>query len=129
MMRGMIRLMDACSSGLRLLRRLAALAVLGAAALSAPVSAQIVQRAVPDNTLRATIAPVTDMIVSLDGSQVLLSPSAQIRDWNNFIIVPSALPPGGALADYQVDANGQLTRVWLLTPEEAARKKNPPASP
>jgi hypothetical protein len=85
--------------------------------------AQIVTRVIPDDTRRATISHLQDMYVSVDGTPALLSPGALIRDRNNLIIVPSALPREGALAEYAVDAGGQINRVWLLTSEEAARDK------
>lgn len=86
-------------------------------------TAQILTRAIPDDTRRATISFVQDMYVSVNGTPVQLAPGALIRDQSNLIIVPSALPQGGALAEYGLDGNGQIFRVWLLTPEEAARNR------
>jgi len=111
-------------------RLLAIFTLLGAAVLAAaPAISQTIQRPIPDETKRATIAYVSGMMVTLDGQQKLLSAAAQIRDQNNRIIVPSALPPGESVADYLLDFNGQISRVWLLTPQEAARKKAAPAKP
>jgi hypothetical protein len=77
-------------------------------------------RQIPDTALRGVIRHVQSLVVSIDGTPISLSPGSNIRDTNNFIIVPTALPPAGALADYLVDVNGQIHRVWLLTPQEAA---------
>ena len=97
------------------------LAVLAAA----PALAQ--SRPIPDDAKRGVMSHVQDMLVSIDGTTMRLAPGANIRDRNNFIIVPTALPAGGALADYTLDANGQVFRAWLLTEEEATRpKKKPP---
>jgi hypothetical protein len=51
----------------------------------------------------------------------MLAPGAVIRDQKNLIIVPTGLPAGGAWAGYVLDRNGQIFRVWLLTPEEQSR--------
>ena len=77
-------------------------------------------RQIPDTALRGVIRHVQSLVVSIDGTPVSLSPGSNIRDTNNLIIVPNALPPAGALAGYLLDVNGQIHRVWLLTPQEAA---------
>lgn len=86
-------------------------------------AAQIITRTIPDNTRRATISPLQGMYVSVDGTPALLAPGALIRDHSNLIIVPSALPREGSVAEYALDGNGQVFRVWLLTAEEAAQDR------
>jgi len=111
-------------------RLLAIFTLLGAGVFAvAPALSQTIQRPIPDETKRAAIAYSSGMMVTIDGQQTLLSAAAQIRDQSNLVIVPSALPPGGAVADYLLDFNGQVSRVWLLTPQEAARKKAAPVKP
>ena len=111
-------------------RLLAVFTLLGSVAVGlAPAYSQPIQRQIPDDAKRATIVYVGDMVVALDGRQILLSASAQIRNQNNLIIVPSALPSEGAMAEYILDGNSQLSRVWLLTPQEAVRRKNAPSKP
>ena len=90
-------------------------------------AAQAQLRTLPDNTLRGVMSHVQDVIVSVDGKALRISAGGNIRDRNNLIIVPSALPPGGALADYVLDMNGQISRAWLLTDEEARRPRKKPA--
>ena len=80
-------------------------------------------RNIPDSAKRAVIAYAGGMTITLNAMPTLLAPGANIRNQNNFIIVPSALPEGGALADYTVDFSGQVFRVWLLTQEEAERPR------
>ena len=82
-------------------------------------------RALPADTESGTIRHIQGMTVSIDGKPMQLAPGATIRGQNNLIIVPTALPPGGAAAEYLVDASGQISRVWLVTPEEAARERAP----
>ena len=54
-----------------------------------------------------------------------LAPGATIRDQRNLAIVPVAIPHEGAWAAFTLDPNGQISQVWLLTPEELelARKR------
>ena len=90
--------------------------------------AQAQSRTIPDDSLRGVFSHVQDMLVSVDGTTHRIAAGGNIRDRSNLIIVPSALPPGGALADYILDANGQILRVWLLTDTEARRVKNKPGA-
>ena len=96
-------------------------ALLAALLLASGAFAQL--RTIPDEAKRGSIRHVREMLVAIDGNEMLLSPSATIRDRLNLIIVPSALPAFDVEADYIVDANGQVLRVWLITPEEAARPR------
>ena len=48
-----------------------------------------------------------------------LSPGAQIRDVNNRIVLPGAVS-GVYTVRALIDNNGQVHRVWILTPEELA---------
>ncbi len=82
-------------------------------------------RSLPADTESGTIRHVQGMTVSINGKPMQLAPGATIRARNNLIIVPTALPPEGAAAEYLLDANGQITRVWLVSPEEAARERPP----
>ena len=64
---------------------------------------------------------VRDVIVEIDGAQARLSPGAQIRNTDNRILLPSALPQDSLLVKYLADPAGQVHRVWILTQEEAAK--------
>lgn len=88
-----------------------------ATVLSAGALAQV--RQIPDHARRGTIVHVQDAIVEIDGQRMRMSAGAQARGPNNLIIVPMSLPPG-ALVKYTLDGTGQIHRVWVLTPEEAA---------
>ncbi len=104
--------------------RLIAVAAITLAAGSA--AAQL--RTIPDDSKRGVIRHVQELMVSIDGKNVLMAPGGNIRDRNNFIIVPTALPPAGALVDYVLDMNGQVFRAWILSEEEARRPKKSPAT-
>jgi hypothetical protein len=88
-----------------------------------PAWAQL--RPLPDNAERGFIRHVQETIVSIDGRKMRLAPGATIRNQQNMIVVPMSLPPEGAVAEYQVDPQGQIARVWLLTPEERKRPRKP----
>jgi hypothetical protein len=88
--------------------------LLAAAALAQP-------RSFPEDAKRGYIQHVREMTVTLNGNQATLAPGAVIHNQNNLIIMPTALPPNGAWAGYVVDGNGEISRVWLLTPEEQSQ--------
>jgi hypothetical protein len=58
----------------------------------------------------------------VDGARLQLSAGAQIRDASNRIVVPTQLPPDSVVC-YVLDGMGQVHRVWILTPEEAAERR------
>lgn len=97
--------------------RHAALILLLAAATGAAL-AQL--RTVPAQAKRATLSHVEGMTVELDGKRTQLAAGAQIRDERNMILVPAAVPPG-VLVKYQLDIQGMVWRVWILSPQEAAQ--------
>jgi hypothetical protein len=101
-----------------------AFAVVGALTLASPVFAQL--RSIPDDAKRGQLRFVREMIVDIDGSQARLSPGSQIRNIDNRIVLPSALPQDSLLVKYLVDASGQVHRVWILTQEEAAKPDKKP---
>ena len=97
-------------------RRLLALLI---CALALPLTAMAQARQIPDAAKRGNIVHVQATIVEIDGQQMHLSPSAQIRSQQDLLIVPMSLPRG-ALVKYTFDGTGQIHRVWVLTPAEAA---------
>ena len=109
----------------RPLPALAAIAAFAAALLGAgPAFAQF--RPIPDDAKRGEIRPVREMVVEIDGKQMLLSPGSQIRGPENRIILPTALPQAPQLVKYVVDREGLVHRVWILTQEEAAKPDKKP---
>jgi hypothetical protein len=99
-----------------MIRRCIAFALLaGCATLSL---AQL--RTIPEDAKRGTMRHVQEMTVDIDGTQQQLAAGAQIRDTENRIVVPTAVPPG-TLVKYRLDGEGRIWRVWFLTPQEAAQ--------
>ena len=103
-------------------RRAAYLALLSAL-LVAPVVAQTRNPPIPEDSRRGVIRHVEEMAVTVDGKPMQLAAGAQIRNPQNLIIVPMGIPREGAWADYTLNGDGQIFRVWLLTPDEFARPK------
>ena len=78
-------------------------------------------RTIPGDAKRARMSPVQEQIVVLDGKRQMLAPGVRIRDAQNRIIVPNALP-ANSLVRYRRDSSGAINEVWILTPDEAARR-------
>lgn len=77
-------------------------------------------RPMPAEAKRGQLSPPVGDEIVIGGKRFLLAPGAQIRDRENRIVMPFAVRDG-ALVRYLLDANGAVVRVWMLTPEEAAR--------
>ena len=97
---------------------LIAFAAATALAPSFPAVAQL--RTIPADAKRGTLSHVEGMTVELDGKRAQLAAGAQIRDGSNMIVVPTMLPKD-VLVKYQLDTQGQVGRVWILSPQEAAQ--------
>ena len=92
------------------------------ALLSALVAfaAQAQLRTIPADAKRATMSHVQGMTVEIDGKRMDLAAGAQIRDANNMVVLPAALP-AGVLVKIKPDMQGRPWRVWILSPQEAAQ--------
>ena len=75
-------------------------------------------RNIPEQAKGGAITHLQDMIVSINGVAARLAPGVQIRDQNNRLVVPTAVPPGSQVK-YLLDQDGFVRQVWILTPEEA----------
>jgi hypothetical protein len=96
-------------------RSLAAALILCLAALA---HAQL--RALPADARLGKIRHVQEMIVQIDGKLARLSRGAQVRDAHNRILVPTAIP-AGSLIRYTLNAQGEVSAVWILSAQEARR--------
>jgi hypothetical protein len=96
--------------------------LLAVAALAFTAHAQL--RTIPAEAKPATLRHVHDMVVELDGKPARLSPGAQIRDSYNRLVLPASLADKTTVR-YLSDASGMVHRVWILSPEEAARLPKP----
>ena len=77
-------------------------------------------RTLPADAKRATLNGIKDATATIDGKNLRLSPGAQIRDGHNMIVLPTAVPQN-LVVKYLLDGQGQVFRVWILSPAEAAQ--------
>lgn len=78
------------------------------------------ERPLPEAGVRATLkGPHAYPLVNLGGKLYRLAPGGIIRDEANRKIVHAELPPSAQVL-YLPDANGEISRIWILTPEEQA---------
>src|SRR4029079_16591228 len=89
-------------------------------AIMLPALAAAQFRAIPADAKRGAIRHIQQMNVEINGKAMRLAPGAQIRNAGNLIVMPTALP-ADAIVKYQVDAQGLVNRVWILSPQEIAQ--------
>ena len=87
--------------------------------LAGTVHAQL--RSLPAHAKRATAGQQQALpYVDLGGKVVRLAPGGVIYDQNNRTIVHGALPPGADVV-FTTDLNGDVARIYILTPQERAQ--------
>ncbi|MBN8490745.1 MAG: hypothetical protein J0M00_04865 [Burkholderiales bacterium] len=95
-----------------------------ALALALPAAAQV-QRNFTNKALRGTIVFGTPPEVTLNGKPARLAPGARIRDANNLVLMSGTLVGGKAVVNYTTELEGMLLDVWILSPQEQAKKPWP----
>lgn len=101
--------------------------VMLAAALCAatlPAAAQA-PRNFPATALRGELVVVQPPEARLNGRPARLAPGARIRGENNLLVMSGAVVGQRLLVHYTLDNTGELKDVWVLRPEEAARRPWP----
>jgi len=101
--------------------RVRALLAVIVALLTAASVAHAQFRTIPDTAKRGQMRHLQALVVEINGDPMQLAAGAQIRDESNRIVVPTALAGDRVLVKYLVDASGHVTRVWILSPAEAAQ--------
>jgi hypothetical protein len=86
--------------------------------LAALAHAQL--RTLPAHAKPGQIRHLQEMVVQIDGKQARLARGAQVRDAHNRILVPAAIP-AGSLIKYTLNAQGEVSAVWILSAQEAGR--------
>ena len=101
-------------------------ALLALALLTAglPAAAQT-SRPFPADALRGELVITQPPEVLLNGQPARLSPGARIRGSNNMLQMSGALVGQPLLVHYTLEPSGGVHNVWILTPDEAARKPWP----
>jgi hypothetical protein len=106
-----------------MLRRLVftlALALGAAAALLPSLPAYAQFRSIPADAKRATLNQIQGATATINGKNVQMAVGLQIRDGRNMIVVPTAVP-ANLVVKYLLDGQGQVFRLWILSPAEAAQ--------
>jgi len=103
------------------MRNMLQLLLLVAASLLLAATGYAQLRTVPANAKRATVGqPQVLPYVELNGKVLKLAPGGVIYDQNNRTIVHGALPPGADVAVTPA-LNGDIARIYILTPVERAQ--------
>ena len=85
--------------------------------LSGSAAAQL-NRTLPAKLQRGIVGEQQPLpLLSISGKSLKLAPGGVVFDENNRTIVQGALQPGSAVA-YTIDMNGDVGRVYILTPTE-----------
>lgn len=112
------------------MKRCAFKALLGLAlpvllALLANTVAAQTSRPFPATALRGELVVIQPPDVQLNGEPTRLSPGSRIRGANNLVQMSASLAGQALLVHYTREPAGLVHDVWILTPEEAARKPWP----
>jgi hypothetical protein len=83
------------------------------------------QRAFPANALRGSLVIGESPEILLNAKPARLGAGVRIRDQANLQPRPATLIGAKLLVHYTIDTQGLVQNVWILTPEEAARKPWP----
>jgi len=70
---------------------------------------------------KARIQPDVFPMIKLNGYSARLTAGARIYGPDNLLVLPANIP-AGALVRYQLDQNGDVKIVWILTEEEARQR-------
>jgi hypothetical protein len=97
---------------------------LAALAISTAAAAQV-QRAFPQDALRASIVLDNPPEITLNARPARLGAGARVRGPDNLLKMPTTLAGMKFLVHYTVDPQGLVKDVWILTPDEAAKRPWP----
>ena len=78
-------------------------------------------RTFPEKAVRGEMKAHNYPYMKIGGKTLRFPPGGRIFNEQNLIIMPASLQSQTAQIMYTTDMNGDLSRVWLLTTEEAAR--------
>ncbi|HZW20250.1 hypothetical protein [Noviherbaspirillum sp.] len=87
--------------------------------LLAGAAAYGADRPFPAPTKRGTMTPAPFPEIVIDGKLRRLSPGARIWNQDNLIEMATAIRGSNLAVNYTENFQGDIDRVWLLTPEEA----------
>jgi hypothetical protein len=79
-------------------------------------------RSFPANALRGEVQVTQTPELLLNGKPARLAPGARIRGQDNMLVMSGAITGQRFKAHYTVDISGLLLDVWVLTPQELAKR-------
>lgn len=82
-------------------------------------------RPFPATALRGVLVVTAPPEILLNGEPARLSPGSRIRGPNNLLVLSASLVNQNLLVHYTLQPGGLIHDVWILSPEEAARKPWP----
>jgi len=94
------------------------------AAFVLPAAAQV-QRNFPANALRGELTVAQPPDALLNGRPARLAPGVRIHGQNNMLVVSGAAIGQKLVVHYTLDTLGLVKEVWILRPEEVARRPWP----
>jgi hypothetical protein len=99
------------------IRRFAAAILLAATAISAAAF----ERSFPVHVQRGKMTPANYPVVLINGAPMNLSAGARIFNRENLIEQPVTLRGKDIVVNYTINEQGDVDRIWILRPEEAAQ--------
>lgn len=79
------------------------------------------ERPFPAHAKRGTMTPAIYPAIIIDDKERMLSPGAQIFNAENTIEMPVALRGSKIAVNFTENNQGQIHRIWMLSPQEAAK--------
>jgi hypothetical protein len=83
------------------------------------------ERNFPEQAKRGELKAYEYPMMKIGDHVYRLSPGSRIFNQRNLIIMPASLRVQTAPVMYMLDMSGDLSRIWLLTGDEAARLPAP----
>ena len=83
------------------------------------------ERNFPEQARRGELNAYEYPLMKIGDNVYRLSPGSRILNQQNLIIMPASLRVQTAPVMYMLDMSGDLSRIWLLTGDEAARLPAP----
>lgn len=88
---------------------------------SVSFSALAFERPFPATAKRGTMAPAVYPTIVIDGATKRLSAGGRIWNTDNLIQMPATLRSGDYVVNYTETLQGDIDRLWILTPQEAEK--------
>ncbi|OGB20712.1 MAG: hypothetical protein A3I66_23560 [Burkholderiales bacterium RIFCSPLOWO2_02_FULL_57_36] len=85
------------------------------------LSALAFERPFPTTAKRGKMAPATYPTIVIDGTTRRLSAGGRIWNTDNLIQMPATLRTGDYAVNYTETLQGDIDRIWILTPQEAEK--------